>query len=76
LAFFHGDSHAHCLRHDKNVAEDDAGVQPRIPVDGLQGEGASDRGRLAAFKERVFGSDSEELCVVSAQVLLTIRAEV
>ena len=55
-AFFgqHLDRHAHGLRNDEDVAEDNGGVdEAGIAVDGLQGQGRCDFGRAAAGEKVV-----------------------
>jgi hypothetical protein len=62
LRGFHEDSHAKRLRDDKDVAEDDGGVEEGIAVDRLECEGAGDRRGLTAFEEGVDLADLEEFC--------------
>lgn len=50
----HLDGHAHRLRDDENVAEDDRGVEKsRISPDGLQGHFGGELGRTADLEEAV-----------------------
>ena len=67
-AWVHLDGHAHGLRDDEDVAEDDGGVQEaRVPPDGLQGYFGGELGRAADLEEAVFCAYFTELCFVSTQ---------
>lgn len=62
----HEHLHAHCLGHDEDVTEDDAGVEEGVAVDRLEGQGRGDRGGLTAFEEGVVFPHGEELCRLEA----------
>ena len=59
----HEDLHAHGLRDDKDVAEDDGGVeQARIPPDWLERDFAREGWRAADLKKLVLRTNRAELC--------------
>ena len=54
--------HAHRLRDDEDVAEDDGGIdEPGVPPDGLEGDFFRELGRAADLEESVLRAHFEEL---------------
>lgn len=50
----HDNLHAHGLGYDEDVGEDDGGIdEPRVAINGLEGEIGSDFGAATAFKKVV-----------------------
>jgi hypothetical protein len=55
LLVHHYDLHAHSLRYNENIGEDDGSVdEARVALNRLQGKSGCDFGAAATFKEVVF----------------------
>jgi hypothetical protein len=68
----HENLHAHGLRDDKDVAEDDGGVeQTRIPPDRLEGNLAREGWRAADLKKLMLCANCAELCRDEMNVCLS-----
>lgn len=60
---FHEDFQAESLRDNKDVAEDDGGVEAGVTVNRLESKGRCEGRGLAAFEKGVMFSDLKEFCV-------------
>ena len=70
----HEDLHAHGLRHDENVAEDDGGVdEARVPPYRLKRDLARKRRRPTYLKKLVLCTDGTEFCSSGISGLRLIR---